>query len=56
MRKMFYSLREVSEMTGFHFSTIDRWARAGSFPPKLKFGSRICFAVEAVDLWIASRQ
>lgn len=51
------SKREVSGWLGVDKSTIDRWARDGTFPPKVQLGpSRVGWQQSAVQAWLDDRR
>lgn len=50
------SKREVSSWLGVDKSTVDRWARDGRFPPKVRLGpSRVGWQQSAVQAWLDRR-
>jgi prophage regulatory protein len=46
----------VANLLGVSPSSIDRWSRAGAFPPKLQLGpARVGWRKTAVEAWLAER-
>lgn len=50
------SKREVTDWPGVDKSTVDRWTRDGTFPPKVQLGPRrVGWQRSAVQAWLDSR-
>jgi excisionase family DNA binding protein len=55
--KTILSFQDVAARLGVHVTTLNRWCAAGTFVPKIRLGaSRVGFAVEDVDRWLAERR
>lgn len=50
------SKAEVAALLGVSASTLDRWTKAGAFPPRVRLGpARVGFSQAAVRTWLATR-
>jgi excisionase family DNA binding protein len=47
---------QVAKAVGVSVLTIQRWVKAGDFPPPLRFGRRIIrWRVDTINTWLAER-
>ena len=53
----FLNIKEVSELLGISFSTINRLIKQGDFPKKIKLSPRrMVFMKYQIDEWIKSKR
>ena len=53
----FLNIKEVSELLGISFSTINRLIKQGDFPPKVKISPRrMVFMKFEIEEWISGKR
>ena len=50
------SMKEVTAKVGVSRASIDRWEKAGKFPPKFHIGTRIFWMESEIDNWLLEKK